>query len=200
MTDNLEKIKHLLTFKSTDDFYYLQLLQRKKDNPHLKSNGRIIKDYYIKNLEQLEELYDEIKKLCNMFNARASLRLNKRSFRKVTFVNLAILADLIEKENDYMFSRKAFSKACGRTHSDKNKKWIIDIDWDDIDKDHDEFINDMKITLNRIRPEGEKVIVELPTKNGIHIITSPFDVHSFRSEGYSEIDIHKDNPINLYIP
>ena len=49
------------------------------------------------------------------------------------------------------------------------------------------------------RPMGDKLIAILPTKNGKHIITSPFDVSQFRQQ-YPNIDIHKDNPINLYIP
>lgn len=48
-------------------------------------------------------------------------------------------------------------------------------------------------------PEGEKVLMELPTKNGIHLITKPFDKREFNKK-YPLVDIHKDNPINLYIP
>lgn len=44
-----------------------------------------------------------------------------------------------------------------------------------------------------------KIITQLETKNGIHLITKPFRVDILK-ESYFEIDIHKDNPINLYIP
>ena len=47
MINNLKIIKSLLTFESKDDFYYLQILQRKKENPQLGSNRRVIKNYYI---------------------------------------------------------------------------------------------------------------------------------------------------------
>ncbi len=33
MIDNIEKILPLLNFETSDDFYYLQILQRKKENP-----------------------------------------------------------------------------------------------------------------------------------------------------------------------
>ena len=33
MIDNLELIKPLLSFSTGDDFYYLQILRRKKENP-----------------------------------------------------------------------------------------------------------------------------------------------------------------------
>ena len=51
MVDNLDKILPLLKFESEDDFYYLQILQRKKENPQLGSNSRVIKNYYIKIVE-----------------------------------------------------------------------------------------------------------------------------------------------------
>jgi hypothetical protein len=34
--DNLELIKPLLSFEDENDFYYLQILKRKKDNPNCK--------------------------------------------------------------------------------------------------------------------------------------------------------------------
>ena len=42
MIDVFEKIKHLLVFESVDDFYYLQILQRKKENPGIGSNSRVM--------------------------------------------------------------------------------------------------------------------------------------------------------------
>ena len=46
--DNLEILKPFLRFDDPNDFYYLQILQRKKENPQLGSNNRVIKNYYIK--------------------------------------------------------------------------------------------------------------------------------------------------------
>jgi hypothetical protein len=64
MIDNLKLILPFLKFESQDDFYYLQILQRKKENAELGSNSRVIKNYYIKSEEYLLDRYDEIKKLC----------------------------------------------------------------------------------------------------------------------------------------
>ena len=82
MINNLEIIKPLLNFSSEDDFYFLQILQRKKENPQLGSNSRVIKNYYIKSVEHLELRYPEIIELCSVFNARASIRLNKEVLKK----------------------------------------------------------------------------------------------------------------------
>ena len=70
--DNLEILKPFLRFDDPNDFYYLQILQRKKENPQLGSNNRVIKNYYINSVEYLESHYHEIKELCKQFNAKTS--------------------------------------------------------------------------------------------------------------------------------
>jgi hypothetical protein len=62
MVNNLELIKPLLKFESDDDYYFLQILQRKKDNADLdkrlmgnNNSARLIKGYYIKSVEHLME-------------------------------------------------------------------------------------------------------------------------------------------------
>ena len=43
------------------------------------------------------------------------------------------------------------------------------------------------------------MIAYIPTKNGYHIITKPFNLKQFKDK-YSDIDVHKNNPTILYIP
>ena len=193
MIDNLDKILPFLKFESDDDFYYLQILQRKKENPHIGSNSRVIKNYYIISENHLLERYDEIKKLCGIFNARASIRLNKRSFEKVGFKALENLAHAMQNR-EYRFLGKAYDRACGLGHNDKNKKWILDIDDSDITKLPiiKKFINE------EIEPQENRFLGYLHSKSGFHIISSPFNVQKFK-ERYPEIEIHKDNPTNLFI-
>lgn len=194
MIDVFEEIKELLVFESEDDFYYLQILQRKKDNPDIGSNSRVIKNYYIGSIDYLEKRYEEIRALCNQFNARASLRLNKRSYRKVAFKTMQNMANSMSNQ-EYSFIKKSYDRACGNGHNDKNKTWIIDIDGK-----FDEYYLEIMIQfIDDCQPQGNKLIAELPTKNGLHLITKPFNLIDFKNK-YPEIDIHKDNPINLYIP
>jgi len=204
MIDCLEQIKDLLVFESGDDFYYLQILQRKKENPQLGSNSRVIKNYYITSLQYLIDRYDEIKTLCNTFNARASLRLNKRSFEKVGFKALENIANTMQSR-EYKHLVNSYDRACGLLNNEKNKKWIVDIDRDDVI-----WLEQIINSVQECEPDGDKIILQLPTKNGIHLITKPFNVEQFRENFSNElkqykmgeriIDIHKDNPINLYIP
>lgn len=192
----INEIKPFLVFNNEDDFYYLQIIQRRKENPNLESNNRVIKNYYINSLEYLESRYEEIKALCYKFNARASLRLNKRSYKKVSFKTLQKISNLICSEN-YNSVYKSYDRSCGNGHNDENKKWILDIDYPKGIKE----IKNIKKFLKTLEPEigSDKTLMVLPTKNGFHIITKPFNVKKFK-EVFPEIDIHKDNPINLFIP
>ena len=194
MVDNLELLKPFLKFDTEDDFYYLQILQRKKDNPGIIKNTVAIKDYYIRSVEYLDSHYEQIKDLCRYFNARASLRLNKRSFKKVSFRALQnITAQMMQ--DDFMSAKQAYSKACGQCHNDKDKKWIVDIDEDNMP-----FVEDIEKLICSCHPlpQSSKVLARMPTKTGIHLITSPFNIEEFGNR-YC-IDIHKDNPTILYIP
>lgn len=191
MIDNLKEVLPLLKFESEDDFYYLQILQRKKENPQLGSNSRVIKEYYISSEEYLLNRWEEIKGICDLFNARAGIRLNKRSYRQVAFKAMQNVANVLGNES-YKTLSKAYSSACGQVHNDKEKKWILDID-EDPDFDYLYNLNDF------IEELGGEIITRIPSKNGSHIISTPFRLDKFRDR-YPEIEVHKDNPTNVYVP
>lgn len=178
-----------MNFESADDFYYLQILQRKKENKDLDRNSRVIKNYYIKNLDYLFEKYDEIMKLCKEFNARASIRLNKRSFRKVAFKAMELTCNVLSNRT-YDFVSKCYDRACGQSSNETtNKKWILDVD----------YPFKIEELNNYLVSENINILAHIPSKSGMHIITNPFNIKKFL-EKYNEIEIHKDNPTNLYIP
>jgi hypothetical protein len=203
MIDNLEKILPLLKFESLDDFYYLQILQRKKENPQLGSNSRVIKNYYINSQEYLVKHYDEIKKLCEVFNARASIRLNKRSYEKVGFKAMTNLANTMMNK-EYSFLKASYDRACGLGHNDKNKTWIVDVDENEVI-----WLEQILNAISPCEPTGNKIVLQIPSKSGIHLITKPFNTEQFKInfkrelEAYKmekiALEIHKDNPTNLYI-
>jgi hypothetical protein len=193
--DNLRLILPLLKFESKDDFYYLQILQRKKENPELGSNSRVIKNYYITSQEHLLKRYDEIKKLCQVFNARASIRLNKRSFEKVAFKTMVNTANSMSNR-EYEFIKSSYDRACGLGHNDKDKTWVLDIDnpfYQNIS------LSEVKEYINNAEPFGDKTYILLPSKSGCHMIVKPFNLQGF-SEKYPKIEVHKDNSTNLFIP
>ena len=193
MIDNLEQILPLLKFESEDDFYYLQILQRKKENPQVGSNSRVIKNYYITSEQQLIGRYEEIKQLCWVFNARAFIRLNKRSFKKVGMKCMVNIANTM-MNGDYKFLKSSYDRACGLGHNDGEKKWVLDLD-------NVEEISPLMLSFidNECEPKGAKCYIILKSKSGFHLITKPFNSQQF-SLKYPEIGIHKDSPTNIYIP
>lgn len=193
MVDNLEQIKSLLSFESEDDFYFVQIIKRKKEHPELGSNNYMVKAYYISSIESLERDYEEMKCLANFHNARVCINLNKRSYEKLAFQNLKKVADQIMNK-DYKSVRKSYNSVVGQYSSGRDKVWIIDIDVKDV-----ALVERIADSIRYIQPEGQKVITYLPTKNGYHLLTIPFNKQQF-SEIYSMIDLHTNNPTILYIP
>lgn len=201
--DNIEKILPFLQFDSEDDFYYLQILQRKKENPQLGSNSRVIKNYYITSQQYILDRYDEIKSLCNIFNARASIRLNRRSFEKVGFKALENIANTMQNR-EYKHLMKSYDRACGLLNNEKVKRWIVDVDKEDV-----VWLEQILNSIHSCEPKQQSPIVRIPSKTGVHLITSPFNIQEFRTifglrleeykAEYREIEIHKDNPTNLYL-
>jgi hypothetical protein len=193
--DNYDLIKPFLKFNNEDDFYYLQILRRRKDNPEdQEKNTTTIKDYYIRSVDYLESKMDEIKNLCVFFNARASIRLNRRSFKKVAFRALNNITAQMMQE-DFHSARQAYSKAAGQCHNDNEKKWIVDIDTDMLDQEYEimEYIN----CECQPNDDDEKFYTKIPTKSGIHLISKPFNMDTFKKK-YPNIDVHRDNPTILF--
>lgn len=197
MIDNFDIIKGLLNFESPDDFYHLQIIKRKKENPELGSNSYVVKTYYIKSVEYLEKKRNEIINLCEFNNARACINLNRRSFERLAFHMLKKVTDQIMNK-DFKSVRKAYESVCGAYSNEPNKKWIIDIDYKDTSEEERGVIfNYIKLLIKETGKD--ETITIIPTRNGEHWITSPFNLGIFRENYGGTIDVHKDNPTILYI-
>ena len=183
----------VLKFDSEDDFYFIQILQRKKDNPVFPQNNRLVKYYVVRSIDYLRHIEPEVKAICYATTARAYISLNRRSFRKCTIAALTELATII-RSDQYVHLPSLFTSVAGSTNADPEKKWIIDIDT------KDESIGTNVLTfIDSLEPNiGEsKLKLVVPTLNGFHLITTPFNLQRFR-EKYPDIDVHKDNPTLLY--
>lgn len=200
MVNNFEQIKKMLTFASEDDFYHLQIIKRKKEHPELGSNSYVVKTYYINSVEYLELKKDEIINLCEFHDARAYINLNRRSFEKIAFHAMQKIANQL-MNRDFRSVRKCYESVCGANSNEPNKKWIVDID--DVSVDamaHDPKIKKLiqKIKTLQHLSEATPFLEIVRTKNGFHLITSPFILDIFGAE-YPNINVHKDNPTILYI-
>lgn len=124
--NNFNEIRTLLSWESTDDFYFIQLLQRKKEHPELGSNSRVVKTYYIRNLEHFNSLEKEIIALCKLYDARAYIHLQKRSFYKCTMQMLKGITEYI-LQPDFEHSYRVWDSVCGQ-HGNGQKYWVVDVD------------------------------------------------------------------------
>lgn len=126
MVNNFEQIEKLLVFPNPDCFYFVQILQRKKDHKGERlggsnNNSRLIKAYYIKSVEHLNIHKEEMIKLAEVFNARVSINLNPRNFRKAAFHVLQKIANQMCND-DYASVVKAYNSVCGEYHSEMDKR------------------------------------------------------------------------------
>jgi len=214
MIDNLNLIKPLLNFDDEDDFYMLYVFKRKKDQSTDKANHqsvRTIRSYCIKSVEQLEERYDEIKMLCEVFKARAYMHIQKQSHKDVSLDMMVTLAERIKCGQHKQ--QGLFDTVVGQIKTNE-KRWIVDIDTKD-NSIVESIINNIDNckpirsrafvttysggTVNYSLDIITKVIQKIPTKSGYHLITEKFDVQEFKKY-HPDIDIQKKNPTLLYYP
>ena len=208
MVDNFKLIRDYLKFESEDDFYFLQILQRKKDGPGLNgikvtgtnNNSRAIKSYCISSVEYLDKIEGEVKHLCEYFNARAMIILSRKSYKETALLEMVQVSSMI-MSGQYMNVKSSYNSSCAKSKS-FDKYFLIDIDEEDLE--HKELIKNY--IQNEARNDkvnyGERILLELPTKHGFHLITTPFDVQGLL-KAYPKNKhefVHKDGPTVLYVP
>jgi len=192
MIDNFEQIKQYLTFDSSDDFYYVQIIQRRKENPELKTNNYMVKSYTITSADYLEMKKKEIVTLCELHNARAYINLNKRSFEKCAYHSMKKLTDVILAKS-FKSAKKVFDSVASAHSADKEKKWLIDVD----DMEFPSPLMMAHIEHNCKPYDPDKIIGVIKTLNGCHLITKPFNIVQFR-EKYPDVEVKKNSPTLLY--
>jgi hypothetical protein len=205
MVDNFDRIARILSFDSDDDFYFVQILQRKKDNPGgafgSNNSSRLIKAYYITSVEKLNKQKEEMIFFANHFNARVGINLNKRSFYKTAFNTLKKIAEQMHNKDFYNI-KSAYNTSCGIHNGNEDRIWLLDIDDAEISPIMIAYIEHECAPFakfNNFPDFDSKILGIIPSKSGYHLITKPFDTRQF-SVKYPEVSIHKNNPTNLYIP
>lgn len=189
--DNFSKFRELMDFSHPNSFYFLQIIQRSKDDNSVTSSNnryRRVKSYYISSLEEYDRFIPEIKKFCENNNARAYIRISPISFYDVA-VNAASEYLRRIKEKQTFKSCNIYDSCCEKTKTCGKKFWMIDADTDNPFA-LNWFIEELiKLGINA------NVVAVLPTVNGLHYIMEPFDIRKWE---YSDIaEIKKSNPITL---
>jgi hypothetical protein len=203
---------HIAAFcPATDDgdtFIYTEMLDRSKRKGN---NGqRLLKTFYHRSVAEFWEQWPTIKKLCDLAGVRACTRVSPRSYRKVgaTFTKLVVEAALTD---NWLGMKSLYNRACGITAPER-KLWLWDFDAvDEVDPNYSALVLASQ-TLARLigthAVNGIPVqIAEIPSKRAFHLITTGFDTRALGGlevpkDGYAlpNVQLHKDNPTNLYIP
>lgn len=226
---NVETIKKLMHFEIEGDVYYIQVMQRGKDG---HDRDHIIKDYHIHNFEHFDRELPNIIELANKYHARAMIRLNQRNTLDAnirTQIETLVIqlevnrvmrkmirtGDTKLKLPNVLSSAKLYSSALGQTCTEdaETRKWIVDIDPDMVDPNKEGFgsIEEIADTFEKYILEkcgnpkhGVQVYCRLPSKHGIHLVTSTFMLNTFlghfgkpsKQANYVMCDANT----NLYIP
>jgi len=179
------------------EFYFIQIIRRKKDNPGVAginwdNSARYIKEYSIYTREQLDKRIDEMTSIANVMNARIYIHPARRSIESVTKTMALLMGEHIwlGKHNLSWLYRHACWLNKGT-----EKRWVVDMDWD---AQEEESLAQTKKFIQSLKWDAE-IILTLKTKNWAHIITTSFDLNEFKKR-YPNIDVHKNNPTLLYTP
>lgn len=86
LVDNFDRIEKFMEFNSSDDFYFVQIIKRRKDNPkddtrkgNYHAGAWYLDKWRVHSAQELEQLKPQIIQACDQNNARAYITINSRS-------------------------------------------------------------------------------------------------------------------------
>lgn len=180
IVDNFDLIKPLLKFDNNKLIIQVQVLQRRKDastNSKGSNRNRTIRSYHFYSMKQFEEKIDEIKGLCNYFNARAYININPKGLLEIMWkLNLMTIETIkcIANSNTIVGLHGIVDSAIAQVSAKKEyDTWMVDVD----DLSQKEAMIE---EINKAKSGFDKnFIIEIPTVSGCHLITHRFDARQF---------------------
>ena len=180
-----------------DKYFVIELMRRGKDNPDMSAANYHFRNYYIYSWKDLDKYEKEIKDVCTLLKLRAYCSVNYKKMSQVALNTLAESARRIAA-HDYKKFYNIFESCSGKYADKGNSVWVVDIDKENLDS-----INVIKHYINEVKPTNtEKILFEMPTKSGIHLITKGFDLKTFNDNCKNElgykVDVKKNHLTLLY--
>jgi len=170
--DNIQKIRSFMKFEDPDEFYFISLIQRKKDGNNTISShdgARRIRSFCIFSLEEFDKVVPFMKMICIALNARAYIDLRRKNNKTIQLDLITILVDNYKCNSKK--TRGLFESAVDKSKS-RDKLWMIDLDSQE-DGDYNATMQYLTSDCNA------DVVYTLETVNGYHLITSKFDRRKF---------------------
>lgn len=213
--DNFDLVSKLMTFNSDDDFYFCEIIKRKKDNPNDNFHYRLfIASYWITSQADLQSKKDEIINTCIQNNARAYIYMNPRSAKIVNdYANNVLKPRFAQKGKGFGKWRGHELEVAAGQHKDWDDRPIsfIDIDIAENEKHKvtgmlgkdiwDRTFAELKANgitpLSTYKTPNGGIHILLPDKNARNIDFSWADGGVDRGQ-YATVHWNYDSPTLLY--
>ncbi len=177
MVDNFAYFGRLLPFGKGEK-YLVYLHRRKKENPELKDDTVDLGDpgvlkgwWLVGSADELESLRETMIAESRKYNARVCLKPNR-----------VVVEDLKDESFTSMLLTQRLSE----------NLYIVDCDG----ADHSE-LSSIREAIRLCPWGGDALLYEVPTPNGVHLITKPFHLGAFRQE-YPNVHIRTNRATVLY--
>lgn len=196
--NNFDAIRARLRFDNPGDMYVVHVMFRVKD---LRSDAdkqmylsheetqRLIKTLYIDSLEYWDRKVPIMIDLANQNRARVYVTMTRKNRLTCNRVIAKKIIDMIDDPN-VRYDHLIRSAVCG-CHISDYKWWTLDIDTDTeiswppnvygpghkvklVDV-KDEIVAEMAKLVDETKTRSGKEIFTIPTKNGFHVMTPPFN-------------------------
>lgn len=216
--DNFDILMQHIDFVDPNDRYIIHIMRRPKDCKELANAlganeaQRMIRTYFADSLEYIKAKIPAIKELCKSCNARAYLIVSpKDNFD--CLMNLAQKTlETIRNKNYSVKPEHLLRQAYCENHKSRNKQWILDLDNDEMTEyfvDKNGHPNGskvwtkeevMKIVQDELEACGKDpaLAYTVPTRNGVHIITPPFNLKSANKKCGMMFEGCKKVPVELH--
>lgn len=199
--DNFDVIREHLRFDKPGDIYVVHVMFRVKDlrndaNKQMylshEETQRLIKTYYIDSLDYFDKKRPAMIDLANQNKARVYFTMTRKNRITCNRIILKKLVDEVDNPN-VRYDHLIRSAVCG-CHISDYKWWTLDVDNDtEITKVRltenlaivddkirlidikDKLIIKMAELVDETGTRSGSEIFEVPTKNGCHIMTPPFN-------------------------
>ena len=198
MTDNFKLIRQYLidndipqhNASSLMKHYVVEIISRGKDNPDMPAANRHFKNYYFPCIDKFDRYEPEIKKVCDVLRMRAYVSVNYKMYDQVLMDTAAESAARAAAHN-YGKPYSVYEHCSGKYVNRKDKKFVVDID------------EEQMIFFDNIYDElKDKVVLVVPTRTGMHLVTTPFNTLVFENKCINRLgfapDIKKNHLTLLY--
>jgi len=181
---NIEKLDNFM-----DGYRLIMLTQRSKEGGKVNKPDRVAKKKISSNKEEFLKIFNEFKEI--KYKSDKQLRIyssvNKRDINKGIreFKYRQLENDYYDedsKDKFYLDIKNRWISCLMKPSSRAETRFLIDID--NIIKKSENW--DISIIKKHLEDIKVKVLLQYPTKSGIHIITEPFNPNLWNSD-YGEI-------------